>query len=345
MKLEISFVFLMHFALITQAYGSGTSIGNGGDPVFHFLETTRYSLRQTAEFLKTNPNSICGFNEMLTREQQKDCGNFAQEVISQVIALNAPQSSTAFVLRNDSLMVEGPDGVSMPVAARTQLGKDGPIEFHRSSIEFLSPTLMLSLIAHEFGHKVKFSDRHIQDNLPIMSFSRGRDLLDAFGKAITYWAIRKGYVGSNFTLRDLFSCEIHSSAGKFRVRVSSPRRFKGQDYEKYEITMGYNPTDPRIEVPELSGNTLLLRLHINESRSCIDENPERRSRLEIIRLIANSSTSELISKNDFWGINPICNPSKEPLTIEAAGFRFSCEYVGSEAVTANSAQLIYVQFQ
>ncbi len=337
MSLKIRFI--LFFALAPNANASGTSIGNGGDPIFYFLESTRYSMRQTIEYLKNdhyNSNDICAYVEGLTALQRSDCEKFALQALSQIAELNSPQAPIAFVLRENSLIVEGPDGLPMPVAARTSLGKEGVIEFHRSSIEFLSPAIMLSLMIHEFGHKIQFNGAYIQDNLAVMNFPRGRNLLDAFGKAISYWAANKGYIGSNFTLRDLFDCEINSSAGKFRVRVSSPRRFKGHNYERYEITMGEVPSDPRIEVPELSGDALLLRLRIAESQSCLAANSERKSYLEVIRLIANSSNIELVAKKEFLGFNPICDQSKHSLSIEAGGFRFSCLYVGSEGVTINS---------
>ena len=259
-------------------------------------------------------------------------------MLAQISDLNSPQELTTFVLRQSPLMVEGPDRFPMPVAARTLLGKDGPIEFHRSSIEFMSPSLMLALMVHEFGHKVEFRGTNIEDNLPVMNFSRGRDLLDAFGKAISNIAIRKGYIGSNFGLRDLFDCEVGSSAGKFRGRFSLPRKFKGQDYQKYEITMGETPSDPRIEMPELSGDTLMLRLRVSESESCLTSNPNRKSHLEVIRLFENSSNTELIATKDFLGFNPVCDQSKHSLAIEAGGFRFTCHHVGSEGVTANSVR-------
>jgi hypothetical protein len=345
MTLRFEFLILIFLVIPLEGNASGTAVGNGGDPLFYYLESTRGSMSQTLDYLKNEPgdsNRICDALPTLTLNQRKDCADFARQSFAQMLKLNSPLEPIEFVLRNDPLLVDGPDGQPMPVAARTTLSNRGPIEFHRASIEFLRPSQMLMLMVHEFGHKVKFKGHHVQDNLPIMSFRNGRELLDSFGKVVSHWAVKKGFIGDSFALRDLFDCKVNSNAGQFRVRVSTSRKIEAQNSEKYEITMGYYPSDPRIEVPELSGDTLLLRMFITESRSCLENNPDRHASLEIVRLFANSAKTEVVSRREFLGINPICDlQSNQSLTIEGAGITFSCVYVGTEGATTNAKPLIY----
>ena len=78
MILKISFVFFLAIGL--NANASGTSIGNGGDPVFYFLKSIRDSLRQTIDYLSDTPNdakNICADIKSLSVNQRKDCSNFA----------------------------------------------------------------------------------------------------------------------------------------------------------------------------------------------------------------------------------------------------------------------------
>lgn len=325
--------------IATRANASGTSVGNGGDPLLYFLETTRYALRQTLTFLDSDPASnekICDSLQNLTPDQRADCTLFAQQVLKPILALNVPLNPTPFVLRDEPLIVIGPDGNPMPVAARTELGPQGPIEFHRPSIALLSPSQMVLLMAHEFGHKAAFRGANVEDNPPVMSFPNGRLLLDSFGAAISSWAMTKGYITSNFTLLDLFNCEIANSGGSFRSSTWIPRKFAGNNFGTYEITIGFLPTDPiKIEGTELDGNTLHLRLRVSETKSCLEDNAGRKSELEVIRLFAGEQRTELVAHSDFPGFNPICDPAKNNLTIEASGFRFTCAYSGtSEGVIA-----------
>jgi hypothetical protein len=78
---------------------------------------------------------------------------------------------------------------------------------------------------------------------------------------------------------------------------------------------------------------------VTESRSCLEASAGRKSELEVIRLFAGEPKTEIVSYSDFPGFNPVCNQSKQSLTIDAAGFHFSCLYIGSEGVTSTRVSL------
>ena len=130
----ILFLLLPSFQLV---YGGGTVVGDGGDPIFEFLEATRFSMIESIKILINDPAERKVFcqQKTLNLQQKKFCSDYFLSIASEVLRLNQGLEKTLFVLREKSLEVIGPDGKPMMVAARTDLGSNGPIEFHRDSIK------------------------------------------------------------------------------------------------------------------------------------------------------------------------------------------------------------------
>ncbi len=91
------------------------------------------------------------------------------------------------------------------VAAKTTLGPEGAIEFHRDFVKTMLPTQVLFLITHEFQHKINFEEKPVTDNDPIGPFVLGRDLIDAASESIVALARRNGKVGTQFGIRDILT--------------------------------------------------------------------------------------------------------------------------------------------
>ena len=130
---------------------SGTVVGNGGEPLLHFLEASRFALVETLKYIHFDPkinDSICSEETYLSPVQQQFCRSYLLDIMNKIISLNIEPKIVPFALREDTLLVTGPDGKPMPVAARTDLGEAGPIEFHLDSIKLMAPKALLQLIHH-----------------------------------------------------------------------------------------------------------------------------------------------------------------------------------------------------
>lgn len=346
---------LVSFA--SRSLASGTSVGDGGDPVFQFLEAARYSFRQTVAYLEAHAEAqtqFCNALERLTSDQRKDCREFAIEVIPQLLQLNAPTGPTPFVLREKPLIVDDADGKPMQVAARTLVGPSGPIEFHHASVEFMSPRQILFLIAHEFGHKVQSRGRWVFDNKPLASFPSGRMLLDSVAEEFVALAIRQGFIGTSFGLLDIFECRADSANHGPIQREHKPamRRFAGRTHDRYTVTIGNERTDAEFNVPELGNTELRFRLRIREEKGCLTPATpqERGTSLEVWRFFPQigqlARDPELVAQQELPGFNPICQKSSLTnlsgnltwMIIDAAGIRFSCRYAGSQSQTYSTYQ-------
>lgn len=323
---------------VPSAHGSGTSVGDGGDPVFYFLESTRSSLKRTLaqmETLAERRSRPCETLDRLTVPQKEICREFTLEILPQILKLNGPMDPTPFVLRSSPLYVDGPDGQPMPVAARTIVGPGGPIEFHRSSIEFSSPTQLLFLMAHEFGHKAAYKGGWLRDNEMVEGFGSGRALLDAFAESLVEYAKEEGLIGTLFGLRDVFECRISTAGGSFNLRVSTPRRFVGKRHDLYRVSLGVLPTDPQIEVPEADGNHLQLRLQIEEDGGC-NTSGARHTSLQIQRVFPATETEttppQILTERSIANFNPVCVRNSSWMTISFNQTDFACRYVSTEGV-------------
>ncbi|WP_413576089.1 hypothetical protein ACLVWU_17025 [Bdellovibrio sp. HCB290] len=334
-KCAIAVVFIL---LGPQANASGTVVGNGGDPIFEFLRAARESMNATMKFVLNEPEERSKFCEStrLNAEQISYCQNFFMEVAPQILRLSLGQKATEFVLREEPLYVKGPDGKAMTVAARTMLGPDGVIEFHRDSVRTMAPVQVLFLIAHEFEHKALLNGKPVSDNEAIGPFSSGRELLDAVASGLVSVAKRKGKIGSQFGIRDLFECEASNGNAQFGAQILGARLFQKEDLMSYETSIGNNPMDGSIYFQEDFKSVLRLKLVIAEPNNCGEATPDRKSTMQIIRSVdvGSGQRDESVVAEMVVYDNPVCN-KKARLSISFNQIRFSCKYFASEGTTSS----------
>jgi hypothetical protein len=339
---------IIYFSFIASsfAHASGTVVKNGGDPLFHFLEATRSSFVETLNTIRSQASERDKFCSLkgLSVEQSVFCRSFLVNVVDQLIGLNTQNGKIKFVLRESPLVVTGPDGKPMSVAARTELGPQGVVEFHRDAIKLMAPTQILFLLAHEFQHKVNYHGKFVTDDEVIGSFASGRDLLDTVARAIVEVAKRRGHIGSQYELRDTFDCQSFDGAGRSGSIVSSPRLFLDESLSSYETSMGRTPLDGGPYVPEYGGARLIFRVKIFESGNCSEESyftSRRRTDLHIVRTYTldnqgNSRPEEILHSQTLEGFNPICDKERKPFSLSYGGITFTCNYYGTSGRTSTS---------
>lgn len=326
----------------SQSFASGTVVGNGGDPIFEFMRATKESMIETIKFIlneETERNSFCKLNH-LTESQIHFCRDFFSSISSDILRLSQGDKQTPFVLRDSPLYVTGPDGKAMIVSARTDLGPDGPIEIHRDSVKMLPPTQVLFLITHEFEHKTMFNGRSVTDNEQIGPFASGRDLLDAVASAVVSVAKRKGKVGTQFGIRDIFQCTAIADTVQFGAQIVSSRLFQAEDLMSYETSVGKNPLDGSIYFQENINTHLRLRFTISEPNNCGEVTPHRGTIVQVVRSTTqNGSTTENVLASKTLATNPMCPQENPNLDIEYKNIQFACKYYGSEGTTASPFSL------
>ncbi|MBC7457872.1 MAG: hypothetical protein H7235_06310 [Bdellovibrionaceae bacterium] len=342
MKNKFFYVFLLLFIFKPHAFAGGTVVGNGGDPVFEFLEAARFSMIESLKVLVNDPNEQAHFCEKnsLSPEQTNFCRQYFLTMVSDILKMNQGKDKTLFVLREEPLKVVGPDGKPMMVAARTDLGPNGPIEFHRDSVKTLLPTQVLFLITHEFQHKSYFNGSFITDNDPIGPFVIGRDLIDSAAESIVALARRNGKVGTQFGIRDIFDCIANTGVSQLGARISSSRLFQNSDLMTYNTSFSKNPTDGSIFLPETNDSSLILRFDISEPNNCGDPNLLRNTKVQIIRSIrfVDGSIQENIISEKRMASNPMCPNTDPKIEISSDLVSFSCRYFGSQGTTSNSTK-------
>jgi len=329
-----------------NANASGTVVRNGGDPLFHFLEATRSSLVETLNILRAQPSESQKFCVLknINPKQADFCRSFISQVNEQMIRLNIQNDKIKFVLKEDPLVVMGPDGKPMSVAARTELGSGGVIEFHRDSIKLMAPVQILFLLAHEFQHKVSYENKFVTDDEVIGPFSSGRELLDSVARALVETAKRRGNIGSQYELRDTFDCQSFDGAGRSGSIVSSPRMFLDEGLYSYETSMGRTPLDGGPYVPEFGGARLIFRVKIFESGNCSEKNfyvSRRKTDLSIVRTYTldqsgNMRPEEILESQTIEGFNPICDKERRPFSLNHGNIKFTCNYYGTSGRTSTS---------
>ena len=324
-------------------FAGGTVVGNGGDPIFEFLEAARFSMIESLKVLINDPNEQAHFCEKnsLTSEQTKFCQQYFLTLVADILKMNQGKDKTLFVLREEPLKVIGPDGKPMVVAARTALGPNGPIEFHRDSIKTLLPTQVLFLVTHEFQHKSNFNGSLITDNDPMGPFVYGRDLLDAAAGSIVELARRNGKVGTQFGIRDIFDCTVNAGGSAIGARISSSRLFRSPDLMSYNTSFSKNPTDGSIYLPETNDSSLVLRFDITEPNNCGDPNTLRNTKVQIIRStrLADGLINEIVISEKQLASNPMCINANPKFEISSDQVNFSCAYFGSQGTTSSAFSL------
>lgn len=323
-----------------NVFAGGTVVGNGGDPVFEFMEAARTSMVETLKVIANDPNEQASFCKQapLTPDQIQFCRDYFLTQLPDMLRLSQRLNKTLFVLRDQPLLVMGPDGQPMVVAARTELGPLGPIELNRDAVKTMLPTQVLFLITHEFQHKSNFKGVFVNDNDPIGPFSNGRDLIDYAAKYVVSVARRKGKVGSQFGIRDIFDCVAMTGTSQFGARLSSSRLFQAEDLMSYETSFGKNPTDGSIYLPETSNTALVLKFEIAEPNNCGDPNQSRKTSVQIVRRakLSDGSSQDTVVSDLESPSNPMCPHSDPKLEIAWEQIKFTCQYFGSEGTTSSA---------
>ena len=351
----ISSLILVSFFNFTAllAFAGGTSVGNGGDTLFYFLEDIRRSLVATMKNLDAkNPIhlTICNLAH-LTAAQRNKCHDVLIATQSQWLRLNQGENKTKFLLKEEPLLVPGPGGIPQKVDARTLLGPDGDIEFHRDSIKLYSPIQMMKLISHEFGHKLIFQEKSIGDDEPFPPFDTGREFLDAVAASLTNYAQNSGLIGSQFGLRDHFVCRIELNGFKVPSLNSTLRRTFDSGFKRYETSLSKLPKDPLIAIGESSETNLVFQVVIHETQGCkkIENEPGvvsplRSTTLRILRsparnknLTHNNRKSHveeiILVERVLEGFNPICEEKSPYFGLEYQNVSFKCRHDGTEVST------------
>lgn len=339
---RLFFISILIGFLTSQSLASGTVVGNGGDPIFEFMRATKESMVETIKFIlneENERNTFCKTNH-LSDSQIQFCRDFFLTIASDILRLSQGEHQTPFVLRDGPLYVVGPDGKAMIVSARTNLGPDGPIEIHRDSVKMLPPTQVLFLITHEFEHKATYNGRSISDNEQIGPFSSGRDLIDAVASAVVSVAKKKGKIGTQFGIRDIFQCTAIADSIQFGAQIVSSRLFQSEDLMSYETSVGKNPLDGSIFFQENINTHLRLRFTISEPNNCGETNPNRKTTVQVVRATTqNGTTIEDILANKVFATNPMCPQENPNLDISHQNIRFACKYYGSEGTTTSPFSL------
>jgi hypothetical protein len=327
---------------------AGSAIGNGGDIFSHYVESSRFAMKESIRRLTQNKddlNQLCESQQNLNPEQKEECRSFITQTMRQILALNERTPIPLILLRDEPLFVEGTDGKTREVDARTQLGSAGDIELNYGRVKLYSPFQMLTIITHEFGHKVFFNGKVIEDNQVTPTFATGRMLLDNAGMAIATYAQKKGIIGSYFKLLDHFSCQIHSVPGANPMGASgfSSRTFSSQQvFGRYETGIGILPGNLDVYLIDSVTSEIHFRALIHEEASCSQEPTSRRwTKLSLVRTYSavgdqTNKPEEILTEKtiDLW--NPICDEkaSRFPMELSYGNFKFECFYNGSSGTSS-----------
>ncbi len=336
-----SLVFLIEILVAVWgsfALASGTVIGNGGDPVLQFLEAARYSMLETTKVFLNDADASQNFcqTQQIDDSQKDFCQEFLRATAQSILRKGYNEKKFKFVLRSQPLHVVGPDGAPMVVAARTTLGPEGPIEFHRDSVKSMLPTQLLFLIVHEYLHKVEFQNSYVDDNTPIGPFSSGRDLLDAVALALVKLASDTGRVGNRFGIQDSFNCKVNVGGAGLNVTLLTNRLFLSADLMQYETNIGQSPNDAQLSVDEDSANQLHFRMRIFEPGNCGDPDSQRKTDLSIVRVtsLENGELQEELLSSQSTFTNPICAGNSKSVELAYDQVKFKCSYFGSSGTTS-----------
>lgn len=322
------------FLYSVLAASSGTGVGNGGDALFQYLKSTQDSIVSTLKSQIKNPLPVC--TELEDDLQRKYCiDNFrkiAENLILKILQ-RAPELPVDLILREEPLFVPGPDSKPMSVAARTELGPSGPIEFHRPSLLNYAPAQMVFLLSHEYLHKIPIDGHYRGDYESIGPFARGRDFLDFISSEIQRLALAQGRLGKDFLLIDYFLCEFESdlSANSWNLRLFSLRSFLSPDLNQYQSGFGEGRKGGSVSRPYRDGE-LEFSVFIHEPQACEAEGQGRFTRLRLTMKYRDSRPDQIVDEKILEDFSPICGSPGGKLEMSYEQFRFSCAYDGSESL-------------
>lgn len=345
---------LIPIALFSISALAQTGIGSGGDVVEAYLEETRVRFVETIQKFTTltaaEKSTICQ-GQGLRRELEEDCATFIATTAHQMTTIAVGPNRVPFILSTSPVAVPGPGGQPMRVAAMTPSGPQGPVTFDYELIARRTPHLMVSLLAHELGHKVEFNHgadarQYVLDDEPILGFSTGRALLDATGLALSNLAMQKGIIGAAFLIKDRFYCEVRiSPIHAFYQAGDDTRDFATDEDRPYDVFRAGIGPSRGLQVGLVQRDSCLdLRLELVEGDGC-RSGPSPRTRsvdLAIYRVfppVPDQPTRSpvLLREHRIEGFNPACEDDPRarelPMAIEAGGVTFTCFYKGMSAGT------------
>jgi hypothetical protein len=338
-------------------------VGSGGDTVDGFLQATRSALIETLGQVKQEQRLVeslcacpegkrldrsCRLMRVLTPEQADYCRGFIRKSFGAILQRSSVDPITLFVLTLKPLLQPDSSDNLRPVIAMTQQGPLGEILFQYDRIRALSPMEMLTVMGHEFGHKVEWEKkgRYIDDNFPLGPFrfdGGGRFFLDTVGTAMARLAVERGIVPQTLGVQDRFSCEVDD----VQSFGTSLRLFRGESLKVYETGIGVLPADFSCRRKEADGSYLDFRVLIHEGNQCAPatDKTDRYTRLELWRVSArrekgDAHATQLVSRL-FPLRNPLCaSAGTEPLNLTYDDGRgrhsFEARYDGT--VTSRNAK-------
>lgn len=176
----------------------------------------------------------------------------------------------------------------------------------------------------------------MKDNDPIGPFSNGRELIDYASKYLVSVSRRKGKIGSQFGIRDIFDCVATTGSTQLGARISSSRLFQTEDLMSYETSFGKNSMDGTIYLPETINNSIVLKFSITEPNNCGDQNQSRKTSVQIVRRskLSDGSTQDAVLSELESSSNPMCPNDNSKLEIAWQHINFNCQYFGSEGTTS-----------
>ena len=332
---KLALIFILFPCL---SFASGTAVGNGGEPILHFLEATRFALVQSLRMVHDDPasaRSLCASTAGLTSPQKSFCHDYLLSILDQIVSMNVDPNKVDFVLRDETLLVIGPDGKPMPVSARTDLGPKGAIEFSLDAIKLMAPKTLLQLLAHEMQHKTIYAAKSPTDNDPIGPFANGRLLIDSAADALTSVALANGYIGKEFVLRDSFECLVSSGGSPIGMRLSTSRWFFDDSLTNYQLSLSKRPSDPQVSVIESIHSKIVFQLEVVDPKHCDSSvsAQSRYSRVSLWRVDDDPAKAPVrLSDQILSDENPLCDKSQRSFSASYGSNSFTCRYYGSSAL-------------
>ncbi len=293
---------------IAQADGGRAGTGGaGGDLAYFYLDNARdmilkslhklYENTQTEDGLKLTEKilrSACVANGALSDTALSTCVDFLITTAKDIIACTeGPNRIDIWAVPGDNLEFQGlfevdyPEG-RQPVSAFTNLGCERPMNsdhtkialrdttdilFHYERIRNAPQKHLFRLMAHEFGHKVRYQGQFIDDISPVGGFRYGFELLNTMAHALYMY----GSATSAFSVNQEISTQLfkHFFTCQIRYRDLSPIPFSffnvvtgpTSDYQSRNsrnsnLGFGYELTDLTKQI--FPGEQLFLKVEFQE---------------------------------------------------------------------------------
>lgn len=166
----------------------------------------------------------------------------------------------------------------------------------------------------------------------VLSFAKGRDLLDAAGLALANFAESRQIIGQEFAIRDRFNCEIKQGGLDMLQSLIDDRDFLAAGNAKKPFDSFQSGIGPErlLQIAPKQGNSCLsLSLLLYENAGCAADAPQdqRYVDLKVQRLYYRDGEGrvrepDLLEARRLVGWNPACEDKKSererPMTISAA---------------------------